>query len=277
MHKITGHAQIAWDLESRSRITLHFCAKAVKTKQTNKTNNLYFPNYFSFVQEVTTWEKWSFEEDARPAMPLTSNNDESFPMGLAINFNSTRPFVKGEQKLPPAPILMILSTDGVLVPFYVLNQTPSTKHDIVKPPEPLPLGGQRKPLGYGLQSGGTTLQATKGKSKSAYGKQMHDMRKKINPFTPRSAIIYGTALQHANFYNFHLWCLEVCSLGKKNGENILEAFWPGNFVFLVELAKFAGCWLLCATHIYSRYNLMSILFEHAVSFHQLPHQLFLAA
>lgn len=198
-------------------------------------------------------------------------------MGLAINFNSTRPFVKGEQKLPPAPILMILSTDGVLVPFYVLNQTPSTKHDIVKPPEPLPLGGQRKPLGYGLQSGGTTLQATKGKSKSAYGKQMHDMRKKINPFTPRSAIIYGTALQHANFYNFHLWCLEVCSLGKKNGENILEAFWPGNFVFLVELAKFAGCWLLCATHIYSRYNLMSILFEHAVSFHQLPHQLFLAA
>ncbi|XP_044180329.1 nuclear pore complex protein Nup214-like isoform X4 [Acropora millepora] len=115
-------------------------------------------------EEVTTWEKWSFEEDARPSMPLTSNNDESFPMGLAINFNSTRPFVKGEQKLPPAPILMILSTDGVLVPFYVLNQTPNTKHDIVKPPEPLPLGGQRKPLGYGLQSGGTTLQATKGNS-----------------------------------------------------------------------------------------------------------------
>ncbi|XP_067016823.1 nuclear pore complex protein Nup214-like isoform X3 [Acropora muricata] len=115
-------------------------------------------------QDPTTWEKWSFEEDARPSMPLTSNNDESFPMGLAINFNSTRPFVKGEQKLSPAPILMILSTDGVLVPFYVLNQTPNTKHDIVKPPEPLPLGGQRKSLGYGLQSGGTTLQATKGNS-----------------------------------------------------------------------------------------------------------------
>ena len=188
-------------------------------------SNLYFPNYFSFVQDPTTWEKWSFEEDARPSMPLTSNNDESFPMGLAINFNSTRPFVKGEQKLPPAPILMILSTDGVLVPFYVLNQTPNTKHDIVKPPEPLPLGGQRKSLGYGLQSGGTTLQATKGKSESAYGKQMHDMRKKIiiNPFTPRSAIIYGTALQHANFYNFHLWGLEACSLGKK--KLIEKTFW----------------------------------------------------
>ena len=202
MNDVVLYAQNHWTCssrmgltESRLRITLHFGAKAVKTKQTNKTN-LYFPNYFSFVQEVKTWEKWSFEEDARPSMPLTSNNDESFPMGLAINFNSTRPFLKGEQKLPPAPILMILSTDGVLVPFYVLNQTPNTKHDIVKAPEPLPLGGQRKPVGYGLQSGGTTLQATKGKSKAAYGKQMHEMPKKIiNPFTPRSAIIYGKFLQ----------------------------------------------------------------------------------
>ena len=225
------YAQNHWTSSNRMGLRVPFAyhlalwcksCKNKTNKQTNKTNNLYFPNYFSFVQEVTTWEKWSFEEDARPAMPLTSNNDESFPMGLAINFNSTRPFVKGEQKLPPAPILMILSTDGVLVPFYVLNQTPNTKHDIVKPPEPLPLGGQRKPLGYGLDSGGTTLQATKGKSKSAYGKQMHDMRKKINPFTPRSAIIYGTALQHANFYNFHLLCLEVCSLGEKKME---KTFW----------------------------------------------------
>lgn len=133
-----------------------------------------FKTFDSFVQEATTWEKWSFEEDARPSMPLTSNNDESYPMGLAINFNSTRPYVKGEQKLPPAPILMILSTDGVLVPFYVLNQTPNANHNIVKALEPLPLGGQRKPVGHVVQLGGTALQATKGKSKSAYGKQMHD-------------------------------------------------------------------------------------------------------
>lgn len=137
-------------------------------------------------------------------MPLTSNNDESYPMGLAINFNSTRPYVKGEQKLPPAPILMILSTDGVLVPFYVLNQTPNANHNIVKPLEPLPLGGQRKPVGHVVQLGGTALQATKGKSKSAHGKQMHDMPKKSNLSTPRSSITYGTPLQHANCSNFHL-------------------------------------------------------------------------
>lgn len=187
---------------------------------------LYFQNYYKllcFVQTAATWEKWSFEEDARPSMPLTSNNDESFPMGLAINFNSTRPFVKGEEKLPPAPIMMILSTDGVLCPFYVLNQTPNTNHDIVKPPEPLPLGGQRKPVGYVVQSGGTTLQAMTGKSKSAYEKQMYNMPQKVNPFTHKSPIIYGTLLWHANFPNFHSEGLETCSLGEKKWKRILKA------------------------------------------------------
>lgn len=95
-------------------------------------------------QAAIPWEKWSFEEDCRPVMPLTNDNDETFPMGLAIDFSSTRPFVKGEQRLPPAPIIMILSTDGVLCPFHVINEIPNTNYGIVKPPEPLPLGGQRK-------------------------------------------------------------------------------------------------------------------------------------
>lgn len=97
-----------------------------------------------FEQATTLWEKWSFEEDGRPSMPLTNDNDETFPMGLAFDFSSTRPIAKGEERLPPAPIMMILSTDGVLCSFYMVNQTPNTSHDIVKAPEPLPLGGQRK-------------------------------------------------------------------------------------------------------------------------------------
>ena len=99
-----------------------------------------------FEQAATSWEKWSFEEDGRPTMPLTSNNDESFPMGLAIDFSSTREFVKGEERLPPAPIMLILSTDGVLCPFHMVNQTPNTNHYIVKCHEPLPPAGQRKTI-----------------------------------------------------------------------------------------------------------------------------------
>lgn len=99
-----------------------------------------------FEQATTPWEKWNFEEDGRAEMPLTNNNDETFPMGLAFDFGSTRPVVEGEKQLPPAPIMMLLSTDGVLCPFYMVNQTPNANHGITKAVEPLPLGGQRKAI-----------------------------------------------------------------------------------------------------------------------------------
>ena len=96
-----------------------------------------------FCLKQAPFEKWSFEEDGRPVMPLTNDNDDTFPLGLEIDFSSTRQISKGEDRLPPAPIMMILSTDGVLCPFYMLNQTPNANHTIVKQPEPLPLGEQR--------------------------------------------------------------------------------------------------------------------------------------
>lgn len=79
-------------------------------------------------------------------MPLTNNNDETFPMGLAFDFRSTKPILEGEKKLPPAPMMMLLSTDGVLCPYYVVNQTPNVDQGIIRVPEPLPLGGQRKAI-----------------------------------------------------------------------------------------------------------------------------------
>ena len=92
------------------------------------------------------WEKWNFEETGRAEMPLTNDNDETFPMGLAFDFSSTRPVIEGEKRLSPAPIMMLLSTDGVLCPFYMVNQTPNSDHSIIKPVERLPLGGQRKAI-----------------------------------------------------------------------------------------------------------------------------------
>lgn len=100
----------------------------------------------AFQQTTAVWEKWNFEETGRAEMPLTNDNDETFPMGLAFDLSSTRPVIEGEKRLPPAPIMMLLSTDGVLCPFYMVNQTPNSDHSIIKPVEPLPLGGQRKAI-----------------------------------------------------------------------------------------------------------------------------------
>lgn len=99
-----------------------------------------------FEQVTAPWEKWNFEETGRAEMPLTNNNDETFPMGLAVDFSSTRKVLEGEKQLPPAPIMMLLSTDGVLCPFYMVNQTANADHSIMKAVEPLPLGGQRKAI-----------------------------------------------------------------------------------------------------------------------------------
>ncbi|XP_068695298.1 nuclear pore complex protein Nup214-like isoform X2 [Montipora foliosa] len=132
-----------------------------------------------------TWEKWSFEEDGRPSMPLTSNNDESFPMGLAFDFSSRRPFLKGEQRLPPAPVMMILSTDGVLCPFYVINQTPNANHDIVRPPEPLPLRGQRKPVVSHFSSSSSQITDVQPQLPAAQSGQPAAMPQLVKP-TPTS-------------------------------------------------------------------------------------------
>ena len=69
----------------------------------------------AFQQITTAWEKWNLKETGRAEMPLTNNNDETFPMGLAFDLSYTRWHSFH-------PIMMLLSTDGVLCPFYMVKQ-----------------------------------------------------------------------------------------------------------------------------------------------------------
>ncbi|XP_078605041.1 uncharacterized protein LOC144878389 isoform X11 [Branchiostoma floridae x Branchiostoma japonicum] len=97
------------------------------------------------LEDKNVWELWNLDDAARAELPLSTNHDETYPMGMAVDLTSTNHIPIGEnQSLPPMPIFMLLSTDGLLCPFYMVNTAPPQPLTIVKPPTALSAQGERQ-------------------------------------------------------------------------------------------------------------------------------------
>lgn len=83
-----------------------------------------------------TWTQWIISDSARAELPLSSDRQETLPIGLALDISSTRPLPWNESTIPPCPYLLILSHHGVLCFFNVVNLKQGVP-SICTPPDPV--------------------------------------------------------------------------------------------------------------------------------------------
>ncbi|XP_008422635.1 nuclear pore complex protein Nup214 isoform X6 [Poecilia reticulata] len=96
-------------------------------------------------QDDRMWEVWLLEDASRAELPVTETNDDTLPLGLAIDYTSQQEIqITDEKTLPPAPTMLMLSTEGVLCPFALLNLNPGVKQ-LVSPFNTITLEGERQP------------------------------------------------------------------------------------------------------------------------------------
>uniref|UniRef100_A0A146KNP4 Nuclear pore complex protein Nup214 n=1 Tax=Lygus hesperus TaxID=30085 RepID=A0A146KNP4_LYGHE len=87
-------------------------------------------------QEGEKWVQWMQDEGGRAELPQTETHDDVFAVGMALNFNATKPIPIGDSgSIPPMPYLLFMSEEGVLCIFHTMNVLPNAATVCTAPQE----------------------------------------------------------------------------------------------------------------------------------------------
>ncbi|XP_032586369.1 nuclear pore complex protein Nup214 [Drosophila mojavensis] len=87
--------------------------------------------------DTPSWQQLTLLDEARIEMPLSeATQEETFPLGFAMDISSTHQLSINDQQLPTMPMVHVLGTDGTLLTFNFLNLQPGAV-SICSPPPPL--------------------------------------------------------------------------------------------------------------------------------------------
>ncbi|KAF0711833.1 Aste57867_5091 [Aphanomyces stellatus] len=73
--------------------------------------------------ESGEWEKWKPEEKFTPRLPMTADDEDTFPVGMALVLNSTTDIPGDDIQYFPCPLVLCATTDGKLLNFALLDTT----------------------------------------------------------------------------------------------------------------------------------------------------------
>ena len=105
------------------------------------------PPIASESSEHSEWIQWTLDDSARAEMPLDGSDSEPKPLGMTVDTSSQVAIPWQEnQTLPPMPILFVLSSSGVLHPFYVINLLNGIPPQLNQPPQLLSSSNERPAL-----------------------------------------------------------------------------------------------------------------------------------
>ncbi|KAK2710488.1 hypothetical protein QYM36_011873 [Artemia franciscana] len=86
-----------------------------------------------------SWSPWLLDDSGRAEVPM-KDGDERYPVGLSVDYSRQEPLPFGEtEKIPPAPVLMVMSSAGILTPFHIINVREGAKQLTAPPSQPLKL------------------------------------------------------------------------------------------------------------------------------------------